>query len=312
MKNRNWLRLPTLGLCCLALGLAYCGGEEGDPDKEPTKDGGIYLPDAGTKTDAGTQEETDAGSETDAGEEPGTDGGTKPELQELQNVTLHDIRTNTGTYVNLETRKSLAIVNVKGVKVVSDYAHSDGNHSVYIEQGSGAERAGILFYISPGSGVTIPEVGSTMDVRGCVNTYWSVLQIQYCNDSEHTQATFSNVQPGTLPDLAESDKFPAAELAGDSAAHEDRIGLRVQATGTLTVLSEQPAFCRGSNNNDVYCIALSDGVYIKTRFTYSCEGRLDGPFTNLVGVWDWYQSGSTTIRTIVPLSCDALAAAEGN
>ena len=172
MKNRTWIKLPTLGLCCLALGLVYCGGEEENEPPDTKTDGGMVLP------DAGIQPETDAGVTpgTDAGEEPQTDGGTDTDggvvLQELQNVTLRDIRANTGTYVNLETRKSLAIVNVTGVRVVSDYAHTDGNHSVYIEQGSGAERAGMLFYISPDDGVTIPAVGSTMDIRGCVNSYF--------------------------------------------------------------------------------------------------------------------------------------------
>ena len=310
MKNRTWIKLPTLGLCCLALGLVYCGGEEENEPPDTKTDGGMVLP------DAGIQPETDGGENpgTDAGEKPKTDGGSDTDggvvLQELQNVTLRDIRANTGTYVNLETRKSLAIVNVTGVRVVSDYAHTDGNHSVYIEQGSGAERAGMLFYISPDDGVTIPAVGSTMDIRGCVNSYWSVLQIQYCNDAGYTQATFGNVSAGSLPALGASDKIPAGELKGDSAAHDAHLGLRLEATGTLTVAAEQPDACRGSNG-DIYCIALSNGAYIKTRFTYSCPG-LDGPFTNLVGVWDWYQSGSTKFRTIVPLTCDAVAAAAGN
>ena len=307
MHLRTSMKLPTLLLCTLALAAIHCGDDESTDDAGVTKkDGGPNLPDSGITTDAGN-ETTDAGNQTtDAGNQT-TDAGQVSELPEMQNVTVRDLRDNTATYVDLAARKPKAIVNVVGATVVSDYAHSNGNHSIYVEQGAGAQRAGILVYYSPRTGETAPAVGSTVNVRGCPNAYYSVLQIQYCADSANTQASFSNVQAGTVPALTEADKFAAGELAADSSVHDDHLGMRVQATGSLSVADAAAPECEGANGN-FFCVKLSDGVYMKTAFVHSCAAaQLAGPWTDLVGAWDWYESSGNKMRTIVPLTCDELA-----
>lgn len=304
MTTRKLIRLPVLIASIAAVGLIYCGSET-DPDEQ----GNDQPPPA--KADAGTNnnDKPDGGNNNTKPDA----GSTKPELPEMQNVTINAIRSSPSTYVDLSTRKSKAIVNVKDAVIVSSYKHSGGEYSLYMEQGSGAELAGMLLYYSPGKDQTAPAVGSKVDVRGCVNEYWSVLQIQYCADSANTQVTVSNVREGSVPALPESSKIAVAELAGDKNTHDGKIGLRVQATGDLTVANAQADECKGTGSaaNQFFCIKMSDGVYLKTAFTYKCDAALlAGPYTNLVGAWDWYHSGDNKFRAIVPLSCDALQAAK--
>ncbi|MBI5542877.1 MAG: hypothetical protein HY901_03240, partial [Deltaproteobacteria bacterium] len=252
---------------------------------------------------------TCGGGARDGGTSSGRDAGTKPVLTEVE-ATIVQIRTQTSDYSDVTSFPAVPkkIVTIKDVIVVGSYKHSAGDVDLYIQEAAGGAHSGINVNYTPAAGGTPAAVGKKVTVKGCVKTSYGVMLIQWCGDADNTQATVTETGTGTVPT---PDAFPASELGAEATTHDDHIGQPIRVQDELTVDSATADECKGSNGS-FFCLKLKDAsnhtVYLKTDFVHKCSAaQLAGPFTDLVGAWDFYQTSSKALlRQVAPLSCDAL------
>jgi hypothetical protein len=281
----------------LALALVNCGEDEPKDDPIVKTDGGIPpKPDAGEQND---NQNPDAGSKPD-----------KPTLESVE-ATIAQIRTNTDAYSDVTDfpAKPKKIVTVKGAVVVGSYAHSSGDATIYIQDPAGGPNSGIQVYLEKQgkTNAVAPEVGTKVDVTGCIGTSWGVLRFMWCGDVNNTQATMIEVGTAAVPEPPE---FEASTLAHDGTDHDDYLGAPIKIPGVMYVDSATAPECQGTDGK-YYCVKLKDSngdiVYMRTVFTHRCSNVTTGPFADLVGAWDWYSAADKSLyRTIAPFTCDAL------